>query len=477
MKILPISNTYTKQYAGFRVQMAGTEAELELYGDIVERQPKDWYGNPIDGNWIIQGDVLSELKSLKTAGAKKLRLRINSLGGDAGVAITLHNRLQEMRAEGMTIRCVLDGVAASGGSLIACACDEVEVFPSSLFMVHKCWGFLFGGYNADELRAEARQRDAWDQAQINIYHDKSGLSDTVISHMMSDTTYLVGQEIIDKGFADTLAEGEGAKIAASADGKYLMVSGRRMHLAPGMLVPEGIPTASSEFGVSEQQSAEPTGASGGRVGAPSADGGIITSAAGGCQSEEWSVESGDHSEFRTPNSELNNGAGASCYMVSAGDDPEDIKKMKPEGTGEGGRKTMAKNLEELRAENPELAAQVEADVRAGLTAEQDVNAAVEAERSRMQAIDEISGLYAADAVREAKYGETPLTAEQLAFREAKKAAAQGTAFAAAMMEDAKTDGGANAVRAADAAPDRDVKKTDEQKQAEADSAIHALLNK
>lgn len=138
---------------------------------------------------------------------------------------------------------------------------------------------------------------------------------------------------------------------------------------------------------------------------------------------------------------------------------------------------MAKNLEELRAENPELAAQVEADVRAGLTAEQDVNAAVEAERSRMQAIDEISGLYAADAVREAKYGETPLTAEQLAFREAKKAAAQGTAFAAAMMEDAKTDGGANAVRAADAAPDRDVKKTDEQKQAEADSAIHALLNK
>ncbi len=404
MKILPISNTYARQYVGFRVQMAETEAELELYGDIVDRQPTDLWGDPIKGNWIIQDDVLSELKALKTAGAKKLRLRINSLGGDAGVAITIHNRLREMSSEGMEIRCVIDGVAASGGSLIACACDEVEVFPSTLFMVHKCWGFLFGGYNADELRAEARKRDAWDQAQINIYNAKSGLSDTVLSHMMSDTTYLTGQSIIDKGFADRLAEGEGAKVAASSDGRSLLVNGVRMHLAPGMTLPECVP-----------------------------------------------VESADENK----------------PTVSTGETPEDIENQNmPAGTGEeGGNQTMATNLNELRTENPELAAQVEADVRAGLTA--DTNAAVEAERNRLREIDAISALYGDEAVQAAKYGDHPMTAQELAYAQAQAAATQGTAFAAAMQEDAKK---ANAVPAAATKADDGENEVDVNAAAKADVA-------
>ena len=395
MKILPISNTYARQYAGFRVQMAGTEAELELYGEIVESQPTDWWGDPIKGSWIIQDDVLTELKSLKTAGAKKLRLRINSLGGDAGVAITIHNRLREMSAEGMEIRCVIDGVAASGGSLIACACDEVEVFGSSLFMIHKCWGFLFGGYNADELRAEARARDAWDQAQINIYHRKSGISETVLSHMMSDTTYLTGQEIVDRGFADVLSEGEGAKVAASADGRSLLVNGMRMHLAPGMTLPESVPVEKDQPETSEDEN--------------------------------------------TP-------------TVSTGETPEDIENQNmPAGTGEeGGNQTMATNLNELRTENPELAAQVEADVRAGLTA--DTNAAVEAERNRLREIDAISALYGDEAVQAAKYGDHPMTAQELAYAQAQAAAQQGTAFAAAMQDDAAQ---ANAVPAAATKADED----------------------
>jgi len=448
MKILPISNTYAKQYAGFRVQMAGTEAELELYGEIVESQPMDWWGDPIKGSWIIQDDVLSELKSLKTAGAKKLRLRINSLGGDAGVAIAIHNRLREMSAEGMAIRCVIDGVAASGGSLIACACDEVEVFGSSLFMVHKCWGFLFGGYNADELRAEARARDAWDQAQINIYHRKSGLSDTVLSHMMSDTTYLTGQQIVDKGFADVLSEGEGAKVAASADGRSLLVNGVRMHLAPGMVLPESVPTEDAE-------DAED---------AAKVKGGIPAKIAEQLRDLVPAYE--DDTEADAPGPTVTKEELTAYMQVSTGETPEDIENQNmPAGTGEeGGNQTMATNLNELRTENPELAAQVEADVRAGLTA--DTNAAVEAERNRLREIDAISALYGDEAVQAAKYGDHPMTAQELAYAQAQAAAQQGTAFAAAMQEDAAQ---ANDVPAAAAKTD-DGSEVDVEAAAKADYA-------
>jgi hypothetical protein len=109
---------------------------------------------------------------------------------------------------------------------------------------------------------------------------------------------------------------------------------------------------------------------------------------------------------------------------------------------------MATNLNELRTENPELAAQVEADVRAGLTA--DTNAAVEAERNRLREIDAISALYGDEAVQAAKYGDHPMTAQELAYAQAQAAATQGTAFAAAMQEDARQ---ANAVPAAAAKGD------------------------
>ncbi|HCS73026.1 MAG TPA: hypothetical protein DIW17_04035 [Clostridiales bacterium] len=59
------------------------------------------------------------------------------------------------------------------------------------------------------------------------------------------------------------------------------------------------------------------------------------------------------------------------------------------------KKIMAKNLEELRAENPELAEQILAEAQATVSA----NAAVETERRRIAEIDEIAALYDDETVK------------------------------------------------------------------------------
>lgn len=124
-----------------------------------------------------------------------------------------------------------------------CACDTVQVNPSSLIMIHKCWCSLWGSYNADELRAQAEQQDAWDKMQVAIYKRKTGLSDTVLMHMMAEISTLTGREAVEKGFANELLEdAEPVKIAASADGRSIFVAGRQMHLVPGMFAPDNIPT-------------------------------------------------------------------------------------------------------------------------------------------------------------------------------------------------------------------------------------------
>jgi len=168
----------------------GNSAEITMYGDIYEQQPKNWYGDPIEGQFITLTEFLSDLERLSKC--KEITIRMNSYGGDAGGSNTMS--------------CVVDGVAMSGGSLIMCDCDHVRVNPSSLIMIHKCWTFLFGGYNADELREQAAQQDAVDRMQIEIYKRKTGLSETVLSHMMRDTTYMTGREAAEKGFADELIQ-------------------------------------------------------------------------------------------------------------------------------------------------------------------------------------------------------------------------------------------------------------------------------
>ena len=368
----------------YGMEMAdGENAELIMYGEIVESQPVDWWtGEPIEGSYIVQSEFLDDLKSL--AGAKTLTIRMNSVGGDAGVSILIHNRLRELATQGMELTCIVDGVAMSGGSLIMSACDTVLVNPASIVMIHKCWSSLWGGYNADELKELAARNEAWDKAQVSIYKRKCGLSDMVISNMMAKTTYMTGTEAVEKGFANKVLEDAAPlDIAASADGRSLFVRGRQFHLTPGMFAPDTIPTVTPEAAA-----------------------------------------------------------------------PVEANNQKPAQTGgQNGGNIMAKTLEELRKEDPALAEQLMAEARAAVSASGapaapptpsaqgsvDVDPA-QAERQRLQDIDALAGVFDAETINAAKYGEHRCTAQEMVYAAAQKASQQGGKFLAALIADTKGSG-------------------------------------
>lgn len=195
-----------------------TSAEIELYGDIVSERPVDWDGSPVDGQFIILSKFLEDFKQVEDA--SHLTVRIHSAGGNAFDAMTIHNRLKSSKSD---VTVIVDGVAMSGGSLIMCAGNKVQVHPGSLIMIHRCWSWLFGGYNASELCRMADSNDAVDRSQAVIYQAKTGLSVDELIEMMDRETYMTGQEAIEKGFADELIEGVSEDIAASADRRTLFV--------------------------------------------------------------------------------------------------------------------------------------------------------------------------------------------------------------------------------------------------------------
>lgn len=97
------------------------------------------------------------------------------------------------------------------------------------------------------------------------------------------------------------------------------------------------------------------------------------------------------------------------------------KSVKPsgqEGENKPMGKIMAKNLGELRKENPELVATIEAEVRSTVK-QSAINAVVAAERKRLLEIDDIAKVINDDElVFEAKYGENACTAQELTLRAA-----------------------------------------------------------
>ena len=98
-------------------------------------------------------------------------------------------------------------------------------------------------------------------------------------------------------------------------------------------------------------------------------------------------------------------------------------------------------LEELRAQEPDLVAQIEQNARNGLQDQAAVDGAVEAERNRIKEIDSIAASVPdPKMVQDAKYGDHPCTAQELCLQVMKKSAAEGMNFLAKFAEDGKASG-------------------------------------
>ena len=124
-----------------------------------------------------------------------------------------------------------------------------------------------------------------------------------------------------------------------------------------------------------------------------------------------------------------------------------------------------KTVDELREAYPEMISQGEAAAQARGGA---------AERERIQRIEAIEAAVGdAELINAAKYGEKPMTAEQLAFAAMQKQAAIGASVLVGIEKDAKNSG-ADAV-ASSSVPVQEPKMTEDE-QAEA-LLINAIKNK
>lgn len=341
-------------------EINGDTAEVTLYGDVVSKQPVDWWsGDPEPGMYITPEGFAADLAQIKDK--KTINIKLNSCGGDLYTGIAIHNALKALPG---TKNVIVEGLAASAASIIAMAGDSVKMYPGSLMMIHGVAVVLWDYVQIGDLKKIIKAMDASERAMAAIYSAKTGTDETTLRGLMEKETWMTGAEAIAKGFADELLEGTGPQMQLSAASHLLICNGVKIN-TEGLTIPE-------RFNIPQLAAAAPA-----------------------------TVDN----------------------------------KTKPTK----GEQTMT--LDELKAQHPELVAQIEQEAAA---------AAVTADRGRIQAIEEIQDTIGdAELVAAAKFTD-PQNAADLALAAMRKQAKLGGDFMAARQQETSP---AAKVAAAVAAPD------------------------
>ena len=150
---------------------------------------------------IDAGSFVKDLQAIKN---KEILLRLNTPGGSVFDGIAIANAIKSHPAK---VVAQIDGIAASIGSIIALAADEVRMFSTSWIMIHKAHGLSMG--SAEDLRKTAETLDKIDGVLAKTYADKTELTQKETLALMGDETWFTAQEAIDIGLADSVVEGGG----------------------------------------------------------------------------------------------------------------------------------------------------------------------------------------------------------------------------------------------------------------------------
>lgn len=214
------------------VDIDGRTATIRLY------DPVDSWGEW----WGISAKEFAAAIDEIPSKVEEIRLHINSPGGDVFDGIAIVNLL---RTHDARIVAIVDGIAASAASFIACSADETIMAPNSELMIHDAWGYCAG--NAADMLAMAEMLAHVSDNIASLYAAKAGGTVEDWRAAMQTESWYSAQEAVDAGLADSIAtkaadaSGDGTDPANRFDLSIFTYAGRDAAPAPVLPAAERTP--------------------------------------------------------------------------------------------------------------------------------------------------------------------------------------------------------------------------------------------
>lgn len=152
------------------------------------------------GGWFYDAisaeDVRNALSDIK---AKTIRIKLNSGGGDVFDGIEIYTFLKDLDKK---VVVEVTALAASAASLVAMAADEIIMRTGSTMMIHEASTMAYG--TKGDIQKTLNALEAIDESILQIYAQKTGLSNEEIRNMIVAETWMTAEEAFEKGFATSI---------------------------------------------------------------------------------------------------------------------------------------------------------------------------------------------------------------------------------------------------------------------------------
>lgn len=173
-----------------KVKASAEEAELSILGPIGQ----SWFFDEVSLQMVL--DALDQAKD-----APRIRLLLNSPGGDLFEAMAIYNALAKFR-EKLTVEVL--GLAASAASVIALAGRELVMGKGSYFMIHDPWAVTIGPAEEHEKTADLLRKMSGSLAELYAAHSDLTVDEVLVA--MEAETWYTAAEAVEAGFASSTAE-------------------------------------------------------------------------------------------------------------------------------------------------------------------------------------------------------------------------------------------------------------------------------
>jgi ATP-dependent protease ClpP protease subunit len=189
---MKLKNTW---YNISRNAVTNTTAEVYVYDEI--------------GFWgVTAQEFAQELNALE--GIELINLHVNTPGGSVVDVLAMMQALKNHPAK---VVAYIDGLAASSGSRLILAADEIEIAENAFIMIHNVW--TVAGGNAKALRKEAAVLEKFDDGLANDYAKRIDRTPEEIHALMEADTWFNAQEALEIGLVDRIGAEQKAAACVS----------------------------------------------------------------------------------------------------------------------------------------------------------------------------------------------------------------------------------------------------------------------
>lgn len=126
-------------------------------------------------------------------------LHIQSWGGSLDASFGAANQIERIKTP---VYSVVEGICASGGTILSTACDRRFILPNASMLIHQLRSILWGSY--EELKDDMGQMDTYMTQLVAFYGDRTEWTNDEVGELLKRESWFDAKACLKHGLVDQI---------------------------------------------------------------------------------------------------------------------------------------------------------------------------------------------------------------------------------------------------------------------------------